>query len=52
LGTQLPGQEIYIQALSLVIQDGPEREWNWTVVGTANLRGSARDRRTSATATG
>ena len=50
LGTQLPEQEFHVQALSLVIQAGPEREWNWTVVGTASLRGSASDAPTTATA--
>lgn len=52
LGTQLPEREIHVQALSLVIQDGPERQWNWTVVGTAILRGPARGRPTPATTTG
>jgi 2'-5' RNA ligase len=37
LGKQLPERQIGINALSLVIQDGPERDWNWTTVGTIRL---------------
>jgi hypothetical protein len=31
----LPEQHVTISALSLVIQDGPERDWNWSTVGVA-----------------
>jgi hypothetical protein len=34
LGTQLPGCDIDISALSLVIQHGPERAWDWSTVST------------------
>jgi 2'-5' RNA ligase len=37
LGLQLPSRTIHVSALSLVIQHGPEREWNWTTVGTIRL---------------
>jgi 2'-5' RNA ligase len=37
LGKRLPEREISISSLSLVIQDGPEREWDWTTVGTIRL---------------
>jgi 2'-5' RNA ligase len=51
LGTRLPERDTYVQTLSLVIQDGPEREWNWTVVGTVPLTDPALDQRPSRTAT-
>jgi 2'-5' RNA ligase len=41
LGRQLPERQIDIHALSLVIQDGPERDWNWTTAGTIRLRTTA-----------
>ena len=37
LGTQLPGCDIDISALSLVIQHGPERAWDWSIVSTVRL---------------
>jgi 2'-5' RNA ligase len=37
LGTRLPNCHIDIGALSLVVQHGPERAWNWTVVSTIRL---------------
>lgn len=37
LGLQLPSREIQIGALSLVIQRGPERDWNWTTIDTIRL---------------
>lgn len=37
LGTQLPGRDIDISALSLVIQHGPERAWDWSIVSTIRL---------------
>jgi 2'-5' RNA ligase superfamily len=37
LGQRLPEREICASSLSLVIQDGPEREWAWTTVGTIPL---------------
>jgi 2'-5' RNA ligase len=41
LGKHLPEREISITSLSLVIQDGPERQWNWTTVGTTYLHQAA-----------
>jgi hypothetical protein len=37
LGLSLPEQHVTISALSLVIQDGPERDWHWSTVGVAKL---------------
>ena len=37
LGHEVPGCDITVRAVSLVIQWGPERLWNWQPVGTANL---------------
>jgi hypothetical protein len=37
LGTQLPRCDIDIDALSLVVQHGPERAWNWSIVSTIRL---------------
>jgi 2'-5' RNA ligase len=37
LGLELPSRQIQINTLSLVIQHGPERDWNWTTVGTIRL---------------
>jgi len=42
LGTQLPGCEIDISALSVVVQHGPERAWDWSVLSTIRLATSAR----------
>ena len=39
LGKRLPGCEITVDSLSLVVQRGPERLWEWQHVGTAHLRG-------------
>jgi 2'-5' RNA ligase len=39
LGKRLPSCEITVDALSLVIQRGPERLWDWHHVGTVRLRG-------------
>src|SRR5262249_18447471 len=52
LRRQLPEREIHVEALSLVMQDGPEREWNWTVVGSVNLCSTTNERTPSAKATG
>lgn len=41
LGMQLPARKVSIDGLSLVIQDGPERAWNWTTVGTIRLHATA-----------
>jgi 2'-5' RNA ligase len=41
LGKQLPARQIDIDAVSLVIQDGPERAWNWTTVRTIRLHATA-----------
>jgi hypothetical protein len=40
-GKQLPARQIDIDAMSLLIQDGPERAWNWTNVGTVRLHAAA-----------
>ena len=37
LGHEVPRCDITVRAVSLVIQWGPERLWNWQPVGTANL---------------
>lgn len=42
LGLQLPHRDIQISALSLVIQRGPERDWNWATIGTVRLPAPAR----------
>ena len=41
LGKELRARQIDIDAMSLVIQDGPERAWNWTTVGTTRLHAAA-----------
>jgi 2'-5' RNA ligase len=38
LGKRVPCCEITVDALSLVVQRGPERLWDWHHVGTAHLR--------------
>lgn len=40
LGGELPACEVSIQSLSLVVQRGPERLWDWHHVGTARLGGT------------
>jgi 2'-5' RNA ligase len=40
LGREVPGCDITVRAVSLVIQWGPERLWNWQPVGTASLGAS------------
>ncbi len=42
LGTRLPGCDVDIDALSLVIQRGPERAWDWSIVSTIRLATPAR----------
>lgn len=37
LGKQLPKRHIDIDALSLIIQHGPERRWDWSTVATIQL---------------
>jgi 2'-5' RNA ligase len=37
LGMELPGCEVDISAVSLVIQWGPERLWDWEPIGTVRL---------------
>jgi 2'-5' RNA ligase len=37
LGHELPGCDIQISAVSLVVQHGPERDWDWRAVATANF---------------
>jgi 2'-5' RNA ligase len=41
LGKELPARQLDIDAMSLVIQDGPERAWNWTTVGAIRLHAAA-----------
>jgi hypothetical protein len=41
LGRQLPECHIQISAISLVIQHGPERRWDWHTVKTIRLDGGA-----------
>lgn len=41
LGKQLPERQIDIDRVSLVIQNGPERDGNWTTVGTIRLHATA-----------
>jgi len=40
LGKSLPADEITIDALSLVVQRGAERLWDWHPVGTIELAGA------------
>jgi 2'-5' RNA ligase len=42
LGTQLPKCDVNIGAVSLVIQHGPERAWDWSIVSTIRFATSAR----------
>jgi 2'-5' RNA ligase len=42
LGESLPGCEVQISALSLIIQRGPERRWDWTTVATIPLAATTR----------
>jgi 2'-5' RNA ligase len=37
LGKELPACEVSVQSLSLVVQRGPERLWDWHRIGTAHL---------------
>jgi 2'-5' RNA ligase len=37
LGKAVPGCEVTIDRLSLVVQNGPEQLWDWRVAGTARL---------------
>lgn len=39
LGKELPTCEISVQSLSLIVQRGPERLWDWHQVGSARLGG-------------
>jgi 2'-5' RNA ligase len=42
LGHEVPRCDITVRAVSLVIQWGPERLWNWQPVGTAHLANALR----------
>ncbi len=42
LGLQLPSCDIQVSALSLVIQHGPERTWDWSIIDTIHLGEPAR----------
>ena len=37
LGHELPGCEVQINAISLVIQHGPERQWDWHPIATTRF---------------
>lgn len=37
LGHELPGCEVRISAISLVVQRGPERQWDWRPVATVRF---------------
>lgn len=39
LGKAIPACEVTLDRLSLVVQNGPERLWDWRVAGTAPLGG-------------
>lgn len=39
LGKTLPAREVTINEMSLVVQEGPEDQWNWRVIGSARLLG-------------
>jgi hypothetical protein len=41
-GTRPPECDISIGAVSLVIQRGPERAWDWNIVSTIRFAASAR----------
>jgi 2'-5' RNA ligase len=41
LGKAIPGCEVTIDQLSLVVQNGPEQLWDWRVAGTARLGGNS-----------
>ena len=49
LGKTIPACEATISKVSLVVQDGPEDQWNWRIAGNARLpdprRGPGPDRR-------
>ena len=39
LGKELPACEVSVRSLSLVVQRGPERLWDWQHIGSARLGG-------------
>ena len=41
LGRKLPSCEIIVDRVSLVVQEGPERHWNWRTIAGVPLVGSA-----------
>jgi 2'-5' RNA ligase len=41
LGKNLPACEVQVNALSLVIQHGPERSWDWSTAATIRLTSTA-----------
>jgi 2'-5' RNA ligase len=41
LGENLPACEVQVNALSLVIQHGPERSWDWSTAATIRLASTA-----------
>lgn len=42
LGPRMASREIHVSAVSLVVQHGPERLWDWQTVGTVRLPAPAR----------
>lgn len=42
LGKRLTPREVTVRSLSLVVQNGPEDLWDWTVEGSAELVGALR----------
>jgi len=40
LGKTIPPCEVTVGQLSLVVQDGPEDQWNWRIAGSARLLGA------------
>jgi 2'-5' RNA ligase len=39
LGRALPGCEVTVDTMSLVVQAGPEQAWDWRIAGTVRLPG-------------
>jgi 2'-5' RNA ligase len=39
LGESLPRCQVQISALSLIVQNGPERRWDWSTIATIRLTG-------------
>ncbi|HEX5407929.1 MAG TPA: 2'-5' RNA ligase family protein [Pseudonocardiaceae bacterium] len=48
LGVAIPERQVLVDSLTLVIQWGPERVWNWEPVGTAYLRSNGKGKHSRA----